>query len=268
MGDAATRRADATEEAMTLSAAFGVAGKTAVVTGGAAGIGLAIGQRLASEGANVVLFDRGEAVAVVARGLPGDSARHLGVLGDVSSAADCDRVIEAATKHFGAVDILVNNAGIGELAKAEDTTEASFDRTMAINVKGPFLMSKAVFGSMSRRGTGRIVNIASQAALIAIDKHLAYSTSKAALVGMTRVLALEWARYGITVNAVSPTIVETELARKNWAGEPGEAMKRQIPAGRFAQPEEVAAAVLYLASDAAAMVTGANLVIDGGFTIQ
>ena len=112
------------------------------------------------------------------------------------------------------------------------------------------------------------MNIASQASIIALDRHVAYCTSKAAIVGMTKVLAAEWAQHGITVNAVSPTVVETELGKKAWSGEVGEAMKKKIPVGRFAQPEEIAAAVLYLVGAVSGMITGENLIIDGGYTIQ
>ncbi len=248
--------------------AFDLEGRTALVTGGAAGIGLAISRLFASRGASVVMFDVSPTVSEVASGLPGGAARHLGVVGDVTSARDCESAVAAAVARFQKVDILVNNAGIGGLSRAEETTEASFDRTLAVNLKGPFLMAEAAGKVMIQRRYGRIVNIASQASIIAIDKHLAYCTSKAALVGMTKVLAYEWARYGITVNAVSPTVVETELARTYWVGEIGEAAKREIPTGRFAQPEEVAAAVLYLVSGVAGMINGGNLIIDGGFTIK
>jgi D-threitol dehydrogenase (NAD+) len=121
---------------------------------------------------------------------------------------------------------------------------------------------------MLRQGRGRIVNLASQAAVVGIDGHVAYCASKAAIVSMTKVLALEWGPRGITVNAISPTVVETELGKKAWAGEVGEQMKLRIPTRRFAQPEEIAQAALFLASDAAAMINGENLLIDGGFTIQ
>jgi 2-deoxy-D-gluconate 3-dehydrogenase len=129
-------------------------------------------------------------------------------------------------------------------------------------------MAQTIGRVMISRKRGSIVNIASQAAIIAIDKHVAYCASKAAVVGLTQVLALEWAKHGVTVNAVSPTVVETELGKKAWAGEVGERAKRQIPTGRFAQPEEIAAAVLYLVSGVAGMINGSNLVIDGGNTIQ
>ena len=118
------------------------------------------------------------------------------------------------------------------------------------------------------QGHGKIVNIASQAAVVALANHLAYCTSKYGLLGLTQVLALEWGPRGVQVNAVSPTVVLTEMGRVAWAGEPGELMKQEIPLRRFALPEEVAAATLFLASDAADMITGANLIVDGGYTIH
>ncbi|HET6411261.1 MAG TPA: D-threitol dehydrogenase [Anaeromyxobacter sp.] len=254
--------------AYEFEAAFDLQGKTALVTGGAAGIGLAISQLFASRGANLVMLDSSSTVSQVAKSLPGTVGERLGVQGDVTSAKDCEDVVAATLARFKALDILVNNAGIGPLAPAEETTEANFDRTMAVNLKGPFLMARAAGKAMIQQRHGRIVNIASQASVVALDKHLAYCTSKAGLVGMTKVLACEWAQYGITVNAISPTVVETELARVYWVGERAEAMKRRIPTGRFAQPEEIAAAVLYLVSGVAGMITGENLIIDGGYTVQ
>lgn len=254
--------------ALDFDAAFVLQGQTTIVTGGASGIGLAIARLLASRGSHLVILDSSPAVAEVAGALPGGPGEHLGLQGDVACREDCERTVAAAVERFGALDSLVNNAGIGPLAPAEEMTDEIFDRTMAVNVRGSFLMARAAGNVMIEQRRGRIVNLASQASLIGIDKHLAYCASKAAVVGMTRVLALEWGRYGLTVNAVSPTVVETELARRSWAGEIGENLKRQIPTGRFAQPEEVAAAVLYLISGVAGMINGENLVIDGGFTIQ
>jgi NAD(P)-dependent dehydrogenase (short-subunit alcohol dehydrogenase family) len=248
--------------------AFDLRGKTAIVTGGAAGIGLAIARLFASRGANQVLADVSPAVAAVAAGLPGGAARNAAVVADVTDSNAVDLIASTAVSRFGGIDILVNNAGIVLLEKAEALSEADWDRTMAVNLKGPFLLAKAVGKVMISRKSGRIVNIASQASVVALDRHVAYCTSKAAIVGMTKVLAMEWARYGITVNAVSPTVVETELGKRAWAGEVGEAMKKKIPAGRFAQPEEIAAAVLYLISGVSGMLTGENLLIDGGYTIQ
>jgi NAD(P)-dependent dehydrogenase (short-subunit alcohol dehydrogenase family) len=121
---------------------------------------------------------------------------------------------------------------------------------------------------MIAQGGGRIVNLASQAGTVAIEEHVAYCASKFAVVGMTKTLALEWGRHGITVNSISPTVVLTELGKKAWAGEKGERAKAQIPTGRFAEPEEVAAAAVFLASDAAAMINGADLLVDGGYTVR
>ena len=248
--------------------AVDLTGRTAIVTGGAGGIGYAIARLLAARGASLVLLGQKPTVKEAAAGLPGGGARHLGVEGDVAEARSAARVVSAALDRSGRIDILVNNAGISVVEGAEALAEADFDRVMAVNVKGPFLMSQAVGKVMIGQGSGRIVNVASQAGVVAIERHLVYCTSKFALLGMTRVLALEWAKHGLTVNAVSPTVVETPLGKRVWSGEAGEAMKRKIPTGRFAQPEEIAAAVLFLASDAAGMINGENLIIDGGYTIQ
>lgn len=247
---------------------FDLSGKAAIVTGAAAGIGLAITRLLAARGANVFLVDVSATANTVAGELPGGTGKHAALVADLTEKGAADRVVSAALSRFGKVDILVNCAGIARLEEAELLTEEDWDRTMAVNLKAPFMLAQAAGKAMIAKKYGRIVNIASQASIVSLDRHVAYCTSKAALVGMTKVMAAEWAQYGITVNAVSPTVVETELGKRAWAGEVGAAMKKLIPTGRFAQPEEIALAVLYLASDAAAMVDGENFVIDGGYTIQ
>ena len=128
-------------------------------------------------------------------------------------------------------------------------------------------MAQAAGKVMIEQSYGRIVNLASQASVVALDRHVAYCASKAAVVGMTKVLAAEWAAHGVTVNAVSPTVVETELGRKAWAGEVGDRMRERIPTGRFAQPREVASLIGYLAGESAGMITGENVVIDGGYSV-
>ena len=129
-------------------------------------------------------------------------------------------------------------------------------------------MAQAVGRLMIAQGSGRIINLASQAGSVAIEEHVAYCASKFAVIGMTKTLALEWGRHGITVNSISPTVVMTELGKTAWAGAKGEAAKERIPVGRFAEPEEVAAAAVFLASDAAAMINGADLLVDGGYTVR
>ena len=186
----------------------------------------------------------------------------------MSELKQIQTAVASAEKHTGKIDILVNNAGVALLDMADAVTEARWDATMAINLKAPFFLSQAVARVMARQGRGRIINLASQASVIALERHVAYCASKAAMVSMTEVLAVEWAASGITVNAVSPTVVETALGKQAWAGEVGVAMKKKIPVGRFAQPEEIASAILYLASEHAGIMTGSNVIIDGGYTIQ
>ena len=246
--------------------AFDFTGQVVLVTGGAAGIGLAIAEAFAARGARLALLDRASDVEDAARNLP--NGPHLGQVVDVTDTAALDAAIERAADLTGRIDVLINNAGIVRLAPAETLSEADWDATMAINLRAPFIVSQRVGRRMLEAGAGRVVNLASQAAIVALDQHVAYCASKAAIVSMTKVLASEWGPRGITVNAISPTVVETELGRRAWAGEVGEAMKHRIPTRRFAQPAEIALAALYLASGAAGMVNGENLVIDGGYTIQ
>lgn len=247
--------------------AFNFSGKVVLVTGGASGIGLAIAQAFAGRGARLVLIDRDTRVAEIAQRL-GTQVEHSGLTVDVTDDTAVITAVEQVATAAGRIDVLVNNAGFARLAPAEDVTMEDWDAHIALNLRAPFLISREVGRVMLRQGSGRIVSIASQAGIVALPHHVAYSAAKAAIINMSKLLALEWGPRGITVNAISPTIVETELGRRVWAGEPGEAMKLRIPTRRFAQPEEIALAALYLASGAAGMINGENLVVDGGFTIQ
>ncbi len=244
---------------------FVLDGKVAIVTGAAAGIGRAVAELLAAQGARLMLVDLDAQVSELAKTLPGS---HETLVGDVSSLDFIDLIVTKTEERFGTIDILVNNAGVSMLNKAVDLTVEQWDRTMAINLRAPFFLSRGVAKVMQKHGGGRIVNVASQAAVIALDKHVSYCASKAGMVSMTEVLAVEWAADGITVNAISPTVVETPLGKRAWAGALGEEMKKKIPVGRFAQPDEISAAVLYLVSEHTKIITGANLMIDGGYTIQ
>lgn len=250
------------------STLFDLTGRVAIVTGGAGGIGLAAAESLAAAGARLALIDVNPAVHEVAAKLPGGAERHHGIVADLVAPGAPAAAVREVVGHFGQLDIVVNNAGVALLDDAATISEDAWDKTMSLNAKAPFLLAQAASHVMIERGYGRIVNLASQASVIGLERHVAYCASKAAIVGMTKVLALEWAKHGITVNAISPTVVETELGRKAWAGAVGDAMKAKIPTGRFARPDEIGSLILYLASDAAAMVTGENIVIDGGYTAQ
>jgi glycerol dehydrogenase len=247
---------------------FSLDEKVALITGGAAGIGFAIASLYYIKGAKIILADLSPAVHDAAKRIGSDSARVQSVLGDVTLAEDREKAVQEGLKRFGKIDILVNNAGIALLEAAVDVKEKSWDLTLDLNLRVPFFLSQLVGREMIKQGSGKIINIASQAGMIALERHVAYMASKSAVIGITKVLALEWAPYNIQVNAISPTVTLTELGKKAWAGEVGEEFKRKLPAGRFAYPEEIAACALFLASGAADMITGSNLVIDGGYTIQ
>lgn len=176
--------------------------------------------------------------------------------------------VDGVLAAFGGVDILVNSAGVVLLAPADQLPLDYWDKTIAVNLKGTFLVSQAVGKSMIAAGRGgKIVNLASQAGTVAIDGHVAYCASKFGVIGLSKVLAAEWGKHHICVNTILPTVVLTELGKKAWDGPKGEALKLRIPSGRFALPEEIAAAAMFLASNGADMVNGADLLVDGGYTI-
>ena len=245
---------------------FSLTGRVAIITGAGSGIGKAIAQLFVARGARVALIGRGESVREMARSVGEDHAQPF--ILDVTDFPRIRSTVDEIVAKFGKIDILVNNAGIAFRESAEETSEDKWDLTMAVNLKAVFLLSQAAGRYFLDQGHGKIINIASQAAVVALTNHLAYCTSKYGLLGLTQVLALEWGPRGVQVNAVSPTVVLTEMGSEAWAGAPGDAMKQEIPLRRFAMPEEVAAAAVFLASDGADMITGANLIVDGGYTIH
>lgn len=247
---------------------FSLAGKTAVVTGAANGIGQAIALMYAKKGAALVLVDLSEDVKLVEETICDAGGKAVSVIEDITKSESIKKIVSVSESAFGKVNILVNCAGVVFLDDAENLPEESWDKTMGINLKASFMLAQAFGNHMIKNGSGKIINMASQASVIALDKHVAYCASKAAIVSMTQVMAIEWAEFNINVNAISPTVVLTSLGKKAWAGKVGEDMKKLIPVGRFAYPDEIAACAVYLASDASDMITGANIVIDGGYTIK
>ncbi|MEQ4730727.1 SDR family oxidoreductase [Providencia rettgeri] len=243
---------------------FSLDGKVALITGGAAGIGLAIAQLFVEKGAKIALIDKSDKVVKIA----GKLKNSIGIQCDITNSEAVSQMVKQVVEHYGTLDIVVNSAGIVALAPAENLSESDWDLTMNVNLKGTFLVCQSAGNVMINNGKGKIINMASQAGVIALDQHAAYCASKAAIIGLTQVLALEWSPKGIQTNAISPTIVMTELGKKAWEGEKGDEMKEKIPARRFAEPSEIAACALFLASDASDMITGHNLVIDGGYSIQ
>lgn len=240
-------------------------GQIAIVTGAAAGIGHTVAARLAEQGARIVGVDIAPALADASGGLPGEG--HLAVSANIADASEAAGAVDRVVAEIGAPTILVNSAGIGRFAPGEDLSEKDWSSTLAVNLSGSFFMAQAAGRAMLEAGYGRIVNIVSQAAEIGLPEHAAYSASKAGVLGFTRVLAVEWADRGVTINAISPTIADTALAREIWVGEKGENARAQIPAGRFVTPEEIASLALFLAGKDSAMITGENVRIDGGRSV-
>lgn len=245
---------------------YSLQGKTAIITGGAAGIGHATAEFFHKKGVNVVLADLNSKLDEVAKEI---GENTIGVVGNVCDVDYPTKVISEAVAAFDKVDILVNCAGIVALDNAETISADAWNRTININLSACFFMAQAVGKYMiDNHVNGSIVNMASQAGVIALDKHVAYCAAKGGIIAMTKVMAKEWGTYGIRVNTVAPTVVLTALGHKAWDGPVGDAFKKTIPAERFAEPEEIASVIAFLCSKGAGMITGHNLLVDGGFTIQ
>lgn len=250
---------------------FSLRGRTALVTGASRGIGKAVALALADAGADVAVGVRtaGTGEDVVAE-IETMGRRSMAVPLDVIDLAQVRAGVQAVVDGFGRLDILVNNAGLGPANPAEDVVEADFDLTMDVNVKGLFFASQAAGREMIRQGFGRIVNLSSQAGFVALPSEAIYCASKAAVTHLTRCLAVEWGRFGITVNAVAPTFIRTDGTAQDLADPVFEADVRERIAGlhRIGEPVDVAGGVVFLASPAASLITGTTLLIDGGWTAR
>jgi cyclopentanol dehydrogenase len=248
-----------------------LAGKVALISGGARGMGAVEAHLFAREGAVVVLGDvleaEGKVVAEQVRAAGGEAAF---VTLDVTSEADWAHAVATAERLHGRLDVLVNNAGIGGGHRIEDTTVEEWERTMAVNAKGVFLGTRAAIPALRRAGGGSIVNISSQLGLVGTDNSSPqYQASKGAVRLLTKATAIQYAKDGIRANSVHPGPIVTPMTERRRADpEQYRLMVSRIPLGRFGKPEEVALGVIYLASDESSFVTGSELVIDGGWTAQ
>jgi NAD(P)-dependent dehydrogenase (short-subunit alcohol dehydrogenase family) len=235
--------------------------RTAVVTGGARGIGRAIAQRFIEEGARVVLGDRDEAALAATASALGCAALAC----DVARRHDIDELIAGCVARYGRIDILVNNAGVTHAADFLDLTEADFDRVLAINVKSAFLAAQAAARHMIAQGRGTIINMSSINAVLAIPNQIPYAVSKGAMGQLTKVTALALAPHGIRVNAIGPGTILTDLARSIMTDRAAEQrILARTPLGRCGEPAEVAGIAAFLASDDASYLTGQTIYPDGG----
>ena len=247
---------------------FALAGKRAVVTGGSKGIGMDVARVLAEAGADVAIVGRDRAgLAETAALVRGHGRVCHEIVADLASTQETLRAAHEALAAFGSVDILVNNAGIARIEPLLDLPVEQWDETQAVNLRAPFLMAQVLVPAMIAQRSGKIVNISSQAGVIALDAHGAYSASKGGLNMLTKVMAVEWGPYNIQVNAVCPTVILTPMGVQVW-GDPakGDPMLAKIPLRRFGMPQEVADLVLFLAAPASDLITGDVILIDGGYT--
>lgn len=248
---------------------FDLSGKRVLVTGASKGIGRHAALSLAHAGADVFLSARNQAeLDMLAQELRALGRRAETFAAELADLEQIQRLSEAALAAMGGIDVLVNNAGIARIEPFFEVSPAAWDETMDVNLRAPLFLAQSIARHMVARGQGgKIINIASQAALVGLEGHAAYCASKSGLVLLTKVMALELGRYNIQVNTVCPTVILTPMGEQVW-GDPakGDPMKAKIPLGKFGYPVDVSGTIIFLASNASAMITGTEIVIDGGYT--
>jgi NAD(P)-dependent dehydrogenase (short-subunit alcohol dehydrogenase family) len=247
---------------------FDLANKVALITGAGRGLGRACALALANAGADIGLGLRNvNSAKDLEEEIKAMGRKVIRLQMDVSSLPQINDAVEKVVKMFGKIDILLNNVGIAPDNPAEKVTEEDFDRTINLNLKGTFFTAQAVGKQMIKQGSGRIINMSSQAGFIALEDESVYCMTKAAINHLTKNLASEWAKYNINVNAVAPTFIETP-GTEPWLKDNNfrQSVIDRIPLGRIGKPMEVAGAVVFLASDAASLITGDIMLIDGGWT--
>jgi NAD(P)-dependent dehydrogenase (short-subunit alcohol dehydrogenase family) len=248
--------------------------KVAIITGAGAGIGQAAALLFAKEGAKVVIADLDPRTGKETLGqIKKDGGDGLFIKVDVTRIRDVKKMIEETLRHFGKIDILVNNAGIYTKGDVVTTSKENWDQVLKVNLKGIYLCSKYTIPEMIRKGGGSIVNVASEAGLVGIKNQVVYNVSKAAVIMLTKSMAVDFADKGIRVNNVCPGTTETPLVRMAIQKEKDPKKARRAleecrPANRLGKPEEIASAILFIASDGPGYATGSSFVIDGGYTAQ
>jgi NAD(P)-dependent dehydrogenase (short-subunit alcohol dehydrogenase family) len=252
---------------VSLESLFGLGGRVSIVTGGASGLGRAVAVALAAAGSRVVIFDRNrEAGEEALELLPGEQGGSF-VTVDVTRKTEIDAAVADVVDAEGAVDVLVNSAGTTHTDWASEISEERWNEVIALNLTGTMLCCQAGGRCMIERRRGSIINIASIMALAAIERKVAYNSSKHAVAGLTKSLAVEWGKYGVRVNALAPSPFESPLLAYSRSLNPDlvDAMVGQTALGRLGKPEEIQGPALFLASDASSMVTGHVLAVDGGY---
>lgn len=255
---------------MGFNSLFDLTGKTAIVTGGARGLGQAMAIGLAQAGADVVVADLlDEEAAKTVEEVRKLSRKSMSLRVDVTNSKDVEAMINSVVKEFGKLDIIINSAGITKRMPALDFIEEDFDRVIAVNLKGVFLSCQAAGRQMVKQGGGKIINMASVGGLVGLRNTVAYCASKGGVVQITKTLALEWAPYNIKVNAIAPCLFETSIAAPVFASkETYEAFVSKIPLGRIGKPADLVGTAIFLASPASDMMTGHILAVDGGWLAE
>ncbi len=254
------------QDRSTRKSTFDFSGKTALVTGATKGIGRDVALAFAESGCTVAATGRNpEALAALAAEIEAQGVECCTFKADLANVEQCRRMAEYFLQETGGIDILINNAGISFPERIVDLDVEHWDATLAVNLRAPVLVTKAIATHMIGKRNGVIVNVSSNAGVAGIEEHAAYCASKFGLLGATKVMAVELGPFNIRVNAVAPTVVLTPMGTKVW-GDPAKAdpVKARIPLGRFAYPREVSEVVLFLASDASSMISGETVLIDGG----